>query len=117
MNRITLLWGACTVVHSETLADGGCLVTFTSGNDYSGLLKLDKLYANGYTATFIDTSTGFGTTVSDIGVSACDGIASVYSNNQGFVEELRVIVVDRDREFAIIVPQVRHRRLILIRLS
>ena len=68
------------------------------------MLKLDKLYANGYTATFIDTSTGFGTTVSDIGVSACDGIASVYSNNQGFVEELRVIVVDHDREFAIIVP-------------
>jgi hypothetical protein len=30
------------------------------------------------------------------------GIASVYTNNQGFVEEIRVIILDNDREFAII---------------
>ncbi len=29
-------------------------------------------------------------------------MASVYTNNQGFVEEVRVILMDNDREFAII---------------
>ena len=35
-------------------------------------------------------------------VTDYSGMASVYQNNQGFVEEIRVILLDNDREFAII---------------
>ena len=41
-------------------------------------------------------------TCDKITVSDYSGMASVYQNNQGFVEEIRVIVLDNDREFAII---------------
>jgi len=35
-------------------------------------------------------------------VSDFSGMASVYVNSQGFVSEVRIILLDNDREFAII---------------
>ena len=94
--------GGCVVVHTEFLEDGGTIVAFQTPNDYAGLKKLDRLYTEGYSASFIDTSTGLGMTTEKIVVSDYSGMASVYMNNQGFVEEVRVVVLDNDREFAII---------------
>lgn len=94
--------GGCKVIHTETLADGGTIVAFATPNDYSNLKKIDRLYTEGYTASFVDTGTGLGLTTDKIKVSDYSGIASVYTNNQGFVEEVRVLVLDNDREFAII---------------
>ena len=94
--------GGCTVVHTEFLENGGAVVAFSTPNDYSNLKKLDRLYTTGYTASFVDTATGLGMTTEKIIVSDYSGMASVYMNNQGFVEEVRVIVLDNDREFAII---------------
>ena len=95
---------ACTVIHTETTAKGGVLVAFSTMNEYKNLFKLAKLYTEGYTLTLVDTSTGLGSSVTDVVCSEYDGIASIYVNNQGFVEEYRVIVTDHDREFAIIIP-------------
>lgn len=92
----------CTVIHTEATADGGLIVAFTTPNDYSNLKKLDRLYTEGYKASFVDTSTGLGVSTEKMKVTDYAGIASVYSNNQGFVEEIRVLVLDSDREFAII---------------
>ena len=94
--------GGCTVIYTESLEDGGYLVAFSTPNDYSNLKKIDRLYTEGYTASFVDTATGLGMTADKIVISDYSGIASVYTNNQGFVEEVRVIVLDNDREFAII---------------
>ena len=94
--------GGCTVVHTEFLEDGGTIVAFQTPNDFAALKKLDRLYTEGYSASFIDTSTGLGMTTEKIVVSDYSGMASVYMNNQGFVEEVRVVVLDNDREFAII---------------
>lgn len=92
----------CKVVHTEFLENGGTIVAFATPNDYSGLKKLDRIYTTGYTASFVDSATGLGMTCEKISVSEYSGMASVYVNNQGFVEEVRVIVLDNDREFAII---------------
>ena len=73
----------CTVVYTEAMEDGGYIVAFSTPNEYAALKRLDRLYTEGYMASFVDT-------------------ASVYTNNQGFVEEIRVIILDNDREFAII---------------
>ena len=94
--------GGCTVVYKEVLADGGILVAFTTPNDYSNLKKLDRLYTAGYKATFVNSGSGLGITAEKIVVSDFSGMASVYTNSQGFVEEVRVILLDNDREFAII---------------
>lgn len=94
--------GGCTVVYKEVLADGGILVAFTTPNDYSNLKKLDRLYTAGYKATFVNSGSGLGITAEKIVVSDFSGVASVYTNSQGFVEEVRVILLDNDREFAII---------------
>lgn len=94
--------GACKVVHSEALENGGVIVAFSTANDFSNLKKLERLYTSGYSTSFVDTSTGLGITTEKIIVSDYSGMASVYTNNQGFVEEVRVIVLDNDREFAII---------------
>ena len=94
--------GGCTVVYKEVLADGGILVAFSTPNDYANLKKLDRLYTAGYKATFVNASSGLGITSEKIVVSDFSGMASVYTNNQGFVEEVRVILLDNDREFAII---------------
>ena len=94
--------GGCTVVYKETLADGGMIVAFSTPNDYSNLKKIDKLYKAGYRASFVDTATGLGIMTDKITVSDYSGMASVYVNKQGFVEEVRVILLDNDREFAII---------------
>ena len=71
-------------------------------NDFVNLKKLDRLYTAGYKATFVNASSGLGITAEKIVVSDYSGMASVYTNNQGFVEEVRVILLDNDREFAII---------------
>ena len=92
----------CTVVHTEFLDNGGTIVAFSTPNDYANLKKLDRLYTEGYIASFVDSATGLGMTCEKISVSEYSGMASVYTNNQGFVEEVRVIVLDNDREFAII---------------
>ena len=41
-------------------------------------------------------------TVEKMIVTEYSGIASLYMNDQGFVEEVRVVILDNDREFAII---------------
>jgi hypothetical protein len=92
----------CTVVYTEAMEDGGYIVAFSTPNDYAALKRLDRLYAEGYIASFVDTATGLGMTTDRIIVTDFSGIASVYTNNQGFVEEIRVIILDNDREFAII---------------
>ena len=84
------------------MENGGYVVAFSTPNDYSGLKKIDRLYTEGYMASFVDTATGLGMTTDKIIVSDFSGMASLYTNNQGFVEEVRVIVLDNDREFAII---------------
>ncbi|WP_034449018.1 HlyD family efflux transporter periplasmic adaptor subunit [Butyrivibrio sp. AE2032] len=94
--------GGCSVIHTESFENGGLLVAFATPNDYSNLKKLDRIYSKGYTANFVDTATGLGKSSKKIMVSDYSGIASVYTNNQGFVEEVRVILLDNDREFAII---------------
>ena len=94
--------GGCTVIYTEALADGGYLVAFSTPNDFANLKKIDRLYTEGYMASFVDTATGLGMTADKIVVSDYSGMASLYTNNQGFVEEVRVIVLDNDREFAII---------------
>ncbi len=92
----------CTVIYTEAMENGGYVVAFSTPNDYSGLKKIDRLYTEGYMASFVDTATGLGMTTDKIIVSDFSGMASLYTNNQGFVEEVRVIVLDNDREFAII---------------
>ena len=92
----------CTVVYTEAMEDGGYIVAFSTPNEYAALKRLDRLYAEGYMASFVDTATGLGMTTDKIIVTDFAGIASVYTNNQGFVEEIRVIILDNDREFAII---------------
>ena len=94
--------GGCSVIYTEAMADGGYLVAFSTPNDYSNLKKIDRLYTEGYMASFVDTATGLGMTADKIVVSDYSGMASLYTNNQGFVEEVRVILLDNDREFAII---------------
>jgi hypothetical protein len=78
------------------------IVAFSTPNDYSNLKKLDKLYTEGYRASFVDTATGLGMMCEKITVSDFSGMASVYVNSQGFVSEVRIILLDNDREFAII---------------
>jgi hypothetical protein len=92
----------CTVIYTEAMENGGYVVAFSTPNDYSALKKIDRLYPDGYMASFVDTATGLGMTADKIVVSEYSGMASIYTNNQGFVEEIRVIVLDNDREFAII---------------
>ena len=94
--------GGCKVVYKEVLPDGGMIVAFSTPNDYSNLKKIEKLYKAGYRASFVDTATGLGIMTDKIKVSDYSGMASVYVNKQGFVEEVRVILLDNDREFAII---------------
>ena len=94
--------GGCKVVYKEVLPDGGMIVAFSTPNDYSNLKKLDKLYTSGYRASFVDTATGLGLMCEKIVVSDFSGMASVYVNSQGFVSEVRIILLDNDREFAII---------------
>ena len=93
---------SCTVVHAEIVDGIGTVVAFSTANDFSALKKLDRVYTNGYKASFVNVSTALGMTCDKITVSDYSGMASVYQNNQGFVEEIRVIVLDNDREFAII---------------
>ena len=92
----------CKVVYKEVLEDGGMIVAFSTPSDYSNLKKLDKLYTAGYRASFVDTATGLGLMCDKIVVSDFSGMASVYVNSQGFVSEVRIILLDNDREFAII---------------
>lgn len=92
----------CKVVYTEAMEDGGYIVAFSTPNEYAALKRLDRLYTEGYMASFVDTATGLGMTTDKIIVTDFSGIASVYTNNQGFVEEIRVIILDNDREFAII---------------
>lgn len=100
--RKTITVPACTVIHTETLSSGGFVVAFTTQNDYTNLLRLSRLCPDGYSAGFVNSSSGLGTTTDNVKITKYTGMASVYTNNQGFVEEVRVILMDNDREFAII---------------
>ena len=100
--RKTITVPGCTVIHTETLNSGGFVVAFTTQNDFSSLLRLSRLCPDGYTAGIVNSQSGLGTSTDNIKVSKYTGMASVYTNNQGFVEEVRVIMMDNDREFAII---------------
>lgn len=100
--RKTITVPGCTVDHTETLEDGGIVVSFITQNDFGDLLRLSRLCPDGYTAGFVNSSSGLGTTTDNVKITKYTGMASVYTNNQGFVEEVRVILMDNDREFAII---------------
>ena len=93
---------SCTVLRAESLGDGGIIVAFSTTSDFSSLFRLSRLCPDGYTAGFIDTQSGLGTNTESMKVTKYAGMASLYTNNQGFVEEVRVIIQDNDREFAII---------------
>ena len=95
---------ACFRIAHNVSAKGGTLVAFSTMSEYKNLMKLSKLYTEGYTLTLVDTSTGLGSSVTSVVCSEYNGIASIYVNTQGFVEEYRVVVTDHDREFAIIIP-------------
>ena len=104
----------CTVIRTETLSDGGFIVAFTTPNEFGDLLRLSRLAPDGFAAAFVNSSSGLGATIdvgvnkttgklnSDVMFTKYSGIASLYTNNQGFVEPVRVILLDNDREFAII---------------
>ena len=97
----------CEVFHAETMPDGGTIVFFgTYDENLPEFLRVNLKYTDavsgGYKLTLIDTTTGLGTDVSNVIPLKCSGIADLYYNNQGFVDTLRVIVIDSDREFAII---------------
>ena len=97
----------CEIFKAETMPDGGTVVFFgTYDENLPEFLKINSKYtegiSGGYKLTLIDTTTGLGTDVSSVIPLKCNGIATLYYNNQGFVDELRVIVIDSDREFAII---------------
>ena len=100
--RKTIAVPGCTVIHTETLSSGGFIVAFTTQNDFGNLLRLSRLCPDGYSAGFINSSSGLGTTTDNVKITKYTGMASVYTNNQGFVEEVRVVLMDNDREFAII---------------
>ena len=100
--RKTITVPACTVIHSEALSSGGILVAFSTPNEYSDLLRLSRLCPDGYTAGFVNSASGLGTNTDSVKISKYTGMGSVYMNNQGFVEEVRVVIMDNDREFAII---------------
>jgi len=98
----------------ETLSDGGFVVSFTTPNEFGDLMRLARLCPDGYTIGLVDTKSGLGTSVNvgvnpttgkhktDVIITKYSGIATLYTNNQGFVEPVRVILLDNDREFAII---------------
>jgi len=103
----SLSLSGCEILYSELMPDGGTVVLFgTYDENLPEFLKLNSKYteaiSGGYKLTLIDTTTGLGTDVTSTIPSKCNGIATVYYNNEGFVDELRVMVVDSDREFAII---------------
>ncbi|MCR4777028.1 MAG: hypothetical protein K5869_11715 [Saccharofermentans sp.] len=100
--RKTINVPGCTVIHTETLSSGGFIVAFTTQNDFGSLLRLSRLCPDGYTAGFVNSSSGLGASTDNVKITRYTGMASVYTNNQGFVEEVRVIMMDNDREFAII---------------
>ena len=100
--RKTITVAACTVIHAEELSGGGIIVAFSTPNEFSDLLRLSRLCPDGYTAGFVNSASGLGTNTDNIKVSKYTGMGSVYMNNQGFVEEIRVVIMDNDREFAII---------------
>lgn len=95
---------AATVACCEAYEDGTMLVAFQTMNDYSNMLKLARLYPDGYTVTFIDTATGLGSSCSKISCTEFDGIGTLYVNDQGFVDACRVLILDHDREFVIVEP-------------
>ena len=101
-DRKLITVAACTVIHAETLADGGVLVAFNTPNEYGDLLRLSRLCPDGYTAGFVNSSSGLGTNSDSVKITKFTGMGSLYMNNQGFVEEIRVVIQDNDREFAII---------------
>ena len=101
-DRKLITVAACTVIHAETLADGGVLVAFDTPNEYGDLLRLSRLCPDGYTAGFVNSSSGLGTNSESVKITKFAGMGSLYMNNQGFVEEIRVVIQDNDREFAII---------------
>jgi len=99
---------ACTVLYADTLADGGTIVIFSTSNSINEFIKINTYYTEsatgGYKLTLIDSTSGLGTDVSTVTPVKSSGIGTLYYNNRGFVEEVRVIVIDSDREFAIVEP-------------
>ena len=94
----------CEVLHAEKLEDGGVIVGFATRNEYNQILKVADYNGGYYKVVFIDSTSGLGTEVYKITTTQYKGIASIYVNSQGFVEEHRVLVTDYDREFAIVLP-------------
>ena len=112
--RNTITVPGCTVHRVEALSDGGFVVSFTTPNEFGDLMRLARLCPDGYTIGLVDTKSGLGTSVkvgvnsntgklkNDVILTKYSGIATLYTNNQGFVEPVRVLLLDNDREFAII---------------
>ena len=79
----------------------GMLVVFSTTHYVEDLLDLRSVDIE----IVITESTGLRVPVSSLVNADYDrNVATIYVNNQGFVDEVGVIIVDSDREFAIITP-------------
>ena len=90
----------CEVVRS-TSTSGGLLIVFSTTRYVEDLLDLRTVDIE----IVISERSGLKVPVSSLVDADYDrGIATVYYNNQGFADEIGVIIEDYDREFAIIAP-------------
>lgn len=90
----------CVVARCEP-CDDGLLIVFSTTRYVENLIDLRSADVE----IVITESTGLCVAESSLVNPDYDrGIATIYVNNDGFCEEMSVIVVDHDREFAIIEP-------------
>lgn len=92
--------GKC-LVERCVVNDDGMLVVFSTTHYVENLLDLRSVDIE----IVITESTGLRVPVTSLVNPDYErNIATIYYNNQGFVDEVGVIIVDNDREFAIITP-------------
>lgn len=90
----------CEVVRSTTTSDG-LLIVFSTTRYVEDLLDLRTVDIE----IVISEKSGLKVPISSLVDADYDrGVASIYINNQGFADEVGVIIEDYDREFAIIAP-------------
>ena len=90
----------CVVERSEA-CDEGILIIFSTTRQVESLIDLRTVDIE----IVITESTGLcASTISLVNPDHERGIATIYVNRNGFCEEMSVIIVDYDREFAIIEP-------------
>ena len=92
--------GKC-VVERQVVSGDEVLIVFSTTRYVENLLDLRSADIE----IVITESTGLRVPISSLVKPDYDrGIAGLYYNNKGFVDEVSVIIVDYDREFAIIAP-------------